>query len=161
LVRQLITESVVLGVLGGVAGLAASHWAIAFGYPAVLSQVPLPSGYRDAFTIHLNPDWRIFAFALAVSIAAGVLFGLAPALNSAKARDGARGSSSWLWRRSGSVLCCSLHRAFCSAVVRQALNLVADPAHLCRRFGRRANRSVAGTGATDNSLRVAASGVNR
>ena len=86
LVRQLITESAVLGLMGGAAGLAASHWAIAFGYPAVLSRVPLPSGYRDAFTIHLNPDWRIFAYVLAVSIAAGVLFGLAPAINSAKAR---------------------------------------------------------------------------
>ncbi len=85
LVRQLITESVVLGVLGGVAGLAASHWAVAFGYPAVLSQVPLPSGYKDAFTVDVNPDWRVFAFGLAVSIAAGVLFGLAPAINSAKA----------------------------------------------------------------------------
>jgi predicted permease len=85
LVRQLITESLVLGGLGGAAGLAASHWAIAFGYPAVLSQVPLPSGYKDAFTVDLNPDWRILAFAVAVSIAAGVLFGLAPAVNSAKA----------------------------------------------------------------------------
>jgi hypothetical protein len=85
LVRQLITESLVLGVLGGAAGLAASHWAIAFAYPAVLSQVPLPSGYKDAFTVDLNPDWRILAFAVAVSIAAGVLFGLAPAVNSAKA----------------------------------------------------------------------------
>ena len=85
LVRQLITESLVLGVLGGAAGLAASQWAIAFAYPAVLSQVPLPSGYKDAFTVDLNPDWRILAFAVAVSIAAGVLFGLAPAVNSAKA----------------------------------------------------------------------------
>ena len=85
LVRQLITESAVLGVLGGIAGLAASHVAIRLGYPAVLSRVPLPSGYRDAFTIHLNPDWRVFAFALAISIAAAVLFGLAPALNSARA----------------------------------------------------------------------------
>jgi macrolide transport system ATP-binding/permease protein len=85
LVRQLITESAVLGVLGGAAGLAASYWAIAFGYLAVLSRVPLPSGYRDAFTIHLNPDWRIFAFVLAVSIAAAVLFGSAPAINSARA----------------------------------------------------------------------------
>jgi len=85
LVRQLITESMVLGVLGGAAGLAASHWAIGFGYPAVLSRVPLPSGYRDAFTIYLSPDWRIFIFGAAVSIAAGVLFGLAPAINSAKA----------------------------------------------------------------------------
>lgn len=86
LVRQLITESAVLGLMGGAAGLAASHWAIAFGYPAILSRVPLPSGYRDAFTIHLNPDWRILAYVVAVSIAAGVLFGLAPAINSAKAR---------------------------------------------------------------------------
>lgn len=86
LVRQLITESVVLGLTGGAAGLAVSQWAIAFGYPAVLAQVPLPSGYRDAFTVDLNPDWRIFAFVVGVSIAAGVLFGLAPAINSAKAR---------------------------------------------------------------------------
>ena len=85
LVRQLITESAVLGVLGGIAGLAASHVAIRLGYPAVLSRVPLPSGYRDAFTIHLNPDWRIFAFVFAISIAAALLFGLAPALNSARA----------------------------------------------------------------------------
>ena len=85
LVRQLITESTVLGVLGGIAGLAASHVAIRLGYPAVLSRVPLPSGYRDAFTIHLNPDWRIFAFVFAISIAAALLFGLAPALNSARA----------------------------------------------------------------------------
>jgi predicted permease len=86
LIRQLITESLVLGVLGGAAGLAASQWAIAIGYPAVLSRVPLPSGYRDAFTVDLNPDWRILAFGVSVSIAASVLFGLAPAINSARAR---------------------------------------------------------------------------
>ena len=85
LVRQLITESGVLAVLGGIAGLAASLVAIRLGYPAVLSRVPLPSGYKDAFTIHLNPDWRVFAFVLAISTAAAVLFGLAPALNSATA----------------------------------------------------------------------------
>jgi macrolide transport system ATP-binding/permease protein len=85
LIRQLITESAVLGVLGGMAGLLASHVAIRAGYAAVLSRVPLPSGYKDAFTIDLNPDWRIFAFVFAVSIAAAVVFGLAPALNSARA----------------------------------------------------------------------------
>ena len=85
LLRQLITESAVLGVLGGVAGLAASHLAIRLGYPAVLSRVPLPSGYKDAFTIDLSPDWRVFAFVCALSIGAAVLFGLAPALNSARA----------------------------------------------------------------------------
>ena len=86
LVRQLITESAVLGVLGGIAGLAASQVAIRWGYAAVLSRVPLPSGYKEAFTIHLNPDARVFAFGFVVSIAAAALFGLAPALNSAGAR---------------------------------------------------------------------------
>jgi macrolide transport system ATP-binding/permease protein len=85
LIRQLITESAVLGVSGGIAGLAASQVAIRLGYPVVLSRVPLPSGYKDAFAIHLNPDWRIFAFVFAISIAATLLFGLAPALNSARA----------------------------------------------------------------------------
>jgi putative ABC transport system permease protein len=85
LIRQLITETAVLGVLGGIAGLAASHVAIRLGYPAVLSRVPLPSGYTDAFTIHLDPDWRVFGFVFAISSAAAVLFGLAPALNSARA----------------------------------------------------------------------------
>ena len=85
LVRQLITESAVLGVLGGIAGLVAAHLAVRFGYDAVLARIPLPSGYKDAFTIHLSPDWRVFAFTLVVSIAAAALFGLAPALNSARA----------------------------------------------------------------------------
>jgi predicted permease len=85
LVRQLITESAVLGVLGGIAGLAASHLAMRLGYPAVLSRVPLPSAYKDAFTIHLTPDWRVFGFVCAISIAAAALFGLAPALNAARA----------------------------------------------------------------------------
>jgi predicted permease len=86
LVRQLVTENAVLGLLGGLAGLTASHLAMRLGYNAVLSRVPLPSGYKEAFSIHLNPDWRVFAFVCVISIAAAVLFGLAPAVNSARAR---------------------------------------------------------------------------
>ena len=73
LVRQLLTESIVLALIGGVAGLVASYWAIKRGYPEVLSRVPLPSGFTDAFTINLNPDWRVFAYTLAASMAAGLL----------------------------------------------------------------------------------------
>ena len=67
--RQLLTESIVLALIGGVAGLVASYWAIKRGYPEVLSRVPLPSGFTDAFTINLNPDWRVFAYTLAASMA--------------------------------------------------------------------------------------------
>ena len=84
-IRQLITESAVLGLLGGMAGLAAAHVMIRVGYPAVLSRVPLPSVYTDAFTIHLDPDWRVLGFVGAVSVLAAMLFGLGPALSSAKA----------------------------------------------------------------------------
>jgi hypothetical protein len=62
--------------------------AIRLGYRVDLSLVPLPSGFVDEFTIHLNPDWRVLIFAFAISIAAAVLFGIAPALNPAKATAG-------------------------------------------------------------------------
>ena len=84
-IRQLLTESAVLGGLGGIAGLAVSHFTIRVGYPVVLSRVPLPSAYTDAFTIQLDPDWRVFAFVVAASVAGAMVFGLGPALNSARA----------------------------------------------------------------------------
>jgi len=72
LVRQLLTESVLLALLGAVPG-------IALAYPCVnllanARQLPFP----QANPIHLSPI--VLAFTLAVSIAVGVLFGLAPAL---------------------------------------------------------------------------------
>jgi predicted permease len=73
LIRQLLTESTLIAVLGGVAGVATAHWASAFlARMALGNRVgPIP----PAFAL----DLRVLGFAAALSIATGILFGLAPA----------------------------------------------------------------------------------
>jgi predicted permease len=72
LVRQCLTESAILGLGGGALGMALA--ALAIGPFVSLSPGSLPR----AEEIHL--DWRVLAFALAVSLLTGLLFGLAPLL---------------------------------------------------------------------------------
>jgi putative ABC transport system permease protein len=76
LVRQLLTESLLLGVVGGVAGLALAYW----GLDALVSLAP--AGTPRLRDIAL--DGRVLAFSLAVSLATGVAFGLAPALSASR-----------------------------------------------------------------------------
>jgi len=73
LVRQLLTESVLLAFIGGLTGVLVAYWAAA-GF----KNFKLP----DALPINMEvtPDWRALLFTLAVSLAAGIAFGLAPAL---------------------------------------------------------------------------------
>lgn len=75
LIRQLLTESTVVSVAGGVLGLL-----VAFGCTRLLVQV-LPATRSLAPEI----DWRVLAFCFATSIIAGILFGLAPAWQSTRA----------------------------------------------------------------------------
>jgi len=77
LVRQLLTESVVLASLGGVAGVLAARWAIG----ALVALVPdgLPSVVGD---VGLAPG--VLAFAVAITAAASLLFGAAPALHASR-----------------------------------------------------------------------------
>ena len=75
LVRQLLTESLVLFLLGSAGGIA-----IALTATRALERLPLP----DEISLDLAPDYRAIAFALAVSLVAGVVFGLAPALQAAR-----------------------------------------------------------------------------
>jgi putative ABC transport system permease protein len=87
IVRQLLTESCVLAVLGGLAGyvLAVAAWKI---LPAI-APVTIP---RLAAA---RADWTILVFTIAVALVNGILFGIAPALRSAALRGfGARGASS-------------------------------------------------------------------
>jgi predicted permease len=73
LVRQLLTESIILGLLGGVAGLMLGGWI-----SSVLSSIRIEAlGSRLVFDFTL--DWRVFAFALAAALVTGMLVGLVPA----------------------------------------------------------------------------------
>jgi predicted permease len=77
IVRQLLTESVLLALLGAVAGLAFAWW----GSHALLSLVAT-SG--PVIPLDLRLDLRILGFTLALSIAAVILFGLAPAVRGSR-----------------------------------------------------------------------------
>ena len=73
LIRQLLTEGILLAGIGGVLGFLVAWW----GSQVLLRMVstgdsPLP--------VNLTPDFRIFAFTAGVSLVTGVLFGLAPAI---------------------------------------------------------------------------------
>ena len=81
ILRQLLAESVLLSAAGGAAGLAIAFWAtqlITRALPPDFSGLPMRS--LDAVTL----DARVLAFTLLVAVAAGVLFGIAPALGAAR-----------------------------------------------------------------------------
>ncbi|MFY9609329.1 MAG: ABC transporter permease [Blastocatellia bacterium] len=73
LIRQLLTESVLLAVLGGVGGLLLALWGVEL-LMAFKPPVPVP------IEIDLSIDWRVLGFTFGVALLTGVLFGLAPAL---------------------------------------------------------------------------------
>nr|MBA3443121.1 ABC transporter permease [Pyrinomonadaceae bacterium] len=78
-VRQLLTESLLLALAGGAAGLLVALWS------ADLLQSLLPqesTGIRA--TLDTSPDGRVFAYTLLLSILTGVVFGLVPALQASK-----------------------------------------------------------------------------
>ena len=76
LVRQWLTESILLGVAGSGLGLLLALWAnqLLISY---LQTTPLAS-------LELGLDWRVLAFTLGVSVATGIVFGLAPALQASR-----------------------------------------------------------------------------
>ena len=80
LIRQLLTESVLVGVVGGALGLLIAVW----GTRAISSLVPkgFTSSVYDLNNIRL--DWRVFAFTLGLSVLTGIVFGLAPALTASR-----------------------------------------------------------------------------
>jgi putative ABC transport system permease protein len=83
LLRQLLTENLVLWVAGGLAGLALSYATIKLLVYIGLSLVPEDMGIIR-IAVNLSPDLRVFAYALALSIATGLIFGLAPALQATR-----------------------------------------------------------------------------
>lgn len=90
-VRQLLTESVLLALAGGALGIAIAKW----GTQAVLAAVPaaLPRGDE------IRLDTRVLLFTLGLSVVAGILFGLAPAFKTLRPsmhgtlKEGGRGTT--------------------------------------------------------------------
>ena len=77
IVRQLITEAVMLSLGGGIAGLLIAMWI-----NALVSAMKFPSDLP--LVIDLRVDWRVLAFAFGVSLATGIAFGLLPALQASR-----------------------------------------------------------------------------
>jgi predicted permease len=105
LIRQLLTESLLLSLLGGIAGLA-----ILFFTRKLLLQM-LPATLPRLNDISIN--WTVLLFALGVSVLAGVFFGLAPALQASRQDPihvlrqegrGSKGSKSQTWTLSALVV---------------------------------------------------------
>jgi len=115
-VRQLLTESVLLSLFGGAAGLLVAMW----GTQLLLTFVP-PGLPRVAETA---VDARVLGFTLMVSVLIGVLFGLAPAWQASKSeltttlKDGGRGSGDGLRgsRIRNSLIVAQVAIAFCLLV---------------------------------------------
>ena len=79
LVRQLLTESMLLALLGGMAGLLLANWLL----PILAALNPIRGISLAAFFHNFAIDQRVLAFALCVTLLTGVIFGLLPALKSA------------------------------------------------------------------------------
>ncbi|MBI3931883.1 MAG: ABC transporter permease [Acidobacteria bacterium] len=97
LVRQLVTESLVLAILGGASGLLLAQWLV----QALATLVP--QELRTTFPVGLNG--RVLAFTAATSVACTLLFGLAPAIQAVRhavassLREGAAASGTGRSRR--------------------------------------------------------------
>ncbi|MHB1223390.1 MAG: ABC transporter permease [Gemmatimonadaceae bacterium] len=77
LLGQLLTESVLLFLAAGVAGVLVAHWMVA-GLMSLVPRLPLP------LAVHPTLDLKVLGFALVVSLVAGLLAGLTPALQSTR-----------------------------------------------------------------------------
>jgi predicted permease len=78
LIRQLLTESMLLSVLGGGVGLA-----LAASISGLVVSYTPPNTFAT-LTLDNRLDWRVLGFTLAVSLLTGILFGLAPALSASR-----------------------------------------------------------------------------
>jgi putative ABC transport system permease protein len=122
IVVQLLTESLVLSVFGGLFGLLA-------GYAGIRGLLLLNPGNipRLGAGLPVPLDWRVLAFTAAISLATGLVFGLVPALNASRAGLNTRAGSGLRDNRARSI--------FVVLEVALALILLIGAALLIRTFG--------------------------
>jgi predicted permease len=102
-VQQLLAESVLIAVIGGVLGSVLAAWSFQGFVVLALSALPADA---PPLAIDASPDVRVLAFALLATLASGVLFGLAPALQASKPdlHTAMKGDATGAGRRSNSRL---------------------------------------------------------
>lgn len=126
MLRQLLTESLVLAAVGGIAGLVVGAWTV----DVLVAMAPANAPRLDEVSL----DTSVFAFTALLTIATGALFGLAPAMQHWRTdvvgslKEGGRGSTG-----SGSR---TLRRALITAEVALALVLLTGGVLLIRTFAR-------------------------
>jgi len=81
LLRQLLTESILLGLLAGALGLPLAGWMLHLLIVEIAAALP---SFWGTIALEISPDMPIFIYTLLVSCAAGIAFGLAPALQASK-----------------------------------------------------------------------------
>ncbi|HKY43755.1 MAG TPA: ABC transporter permease, partial [Pyrinomonadaceae bacterium] len=105
-IRQLLTESLLLSLAGGVAGLLIAYW----GVPALVAAIPQQQQIAMPFLKDVDLDAGILMFSFALSLVTGLIFGLAPALQSSRLdlnetlKEGGRHSSASASHRLRSAL---------------------------------------------------------
>lgn len=82
LIRQLLTESLVLSVVGGIAGVMLAWWSLNLFLSVVFVRYAGPEMERIA--IDLTPDWRVLAYSFGLALLSGIAFGLVPALRATR-----------------------------------------------------------------------------
>ncbi len=102
LIRQMLTESILLSLAGGLVGLVLSIWGIKLFVTLAPNWLPRTTG--------IGIDARVLGFTVAISVATGILFGLAPSLRSSKTdltdslKEGGRSSTPGSRHRTRSAL---------------------------------------------------------
>ena len=105
-VRQLLTEALLLSLAGGAAGLFIAYW----GVPALVATLPQNQLNALPFLKSLQIDLSILGFSFGLSLLTGIVFGLVPALQSSRLdlnevlKEGGRQSSAGTGQRLRSVL---------------------------------------------------------
>ena len=83
IVRQMLTESVLLAGMGGVLGLAVARWATSV-LAAFMRSGPVGNAVTLSMDLAIEPDARFLAFTALLCMVTGILFGLAPAMQSTR-----------------------------------------------------------------------------
>ncbi len=75
-IRQLLTESVMIALMGGGLGILMAFWGVDLVIASVPTEIP--------FWLTFGIDWRVLIFTFSISVLTGILFGLTPALRLSK-----------------------------------------------------------------------------